>query len=194
MRSIILASLVALAVAGCDERKPRGPLPPEGLPPPGPREAAAAAAPASPSTPAVKLDANGATTAPLPPPPAWARPLIGQVLGAAFPKTANACIGNTDVVTARFQGTPRGVRVLGWAWEPTAKAPVKRVLLADEAGRIVAAAETGAPRADVAAARSDITSPDTGWLADAPKTSGQVTGWAILADGRTICPLGHLNL
>lgn len=197
MRLIIPVSLLGLALAACDEPKPRGPVPPEGLPPPGPRAAAAkvkAEMQAPPGAAAFPVDADGATRVDLPPPPGWAKDLIGQPLDAAFPARSNACIGNTDVVTVRFKGRRQGVRVLGWAWDPTAKAPLKRTLVADSAGRVVAGGETGTPRRDVTAVRTDVTSPDTGWLADIPLTKGEVTGWAILADGKTLCPLGHLSL
>lgn len=189
--ALAFAALAAVAaLTGCDEAKPRPPLPAEGQPPPGPREAAdAASAPAAPAPRAV--DANQEA---LPALPAWARPLIGQEVKALFPRQDGVCVGNTDVVTLRYKAGSPGVRILGWAWDPAAKKPLARTLLADEAGKIVGAGETGAPRTDVTAVRKDVTSSTTGWLGYTAKTRGEVAGWAIMSDGKTLCPLGHLIL
>ena len=180
IRMALAAAALAL-LAGCDDPKPRGPMPAEGLPPPGPREAAGAAAP------------DIAPDAP-PPTPAWATALIGQPAKTLFPRRDGACVGNTDAVTQRYKGASPSVRILGWAWDPAAKAPPAHILLVDEADRIVGVGETGVPRADVTAARKDITSPDTGWAGYTSQTSGKVAGWAIMPDGKTLCPLGHLSL
>ena len=180
-------ALVALAlvtlVAGCNKPKPRdqgdrgGPI---GAP------GATAPAPAPPRV--------ATTTDPLPAPPKWAEAYIGKPLKDVFPNNSGTCVGNTDVVNLRYQGATPGVRVEGWGWDPTAQKAVQHVLLVEDGGKIVGAAETGKPRPDVAAARKDITSPTTGWEGTTSDTAGGIYGYGITGDGKTACRLGHLIL
>jgi hypothetical protein len=174
---IVLAALVA----GCDNPKERPPKP---------------AAVANDGLPAGAPAAPGATTSqePLPPPPEWAAGYIGKTLAEVFPDQNGRCIGNTDLVNLRYGGASPGLRVEGWGWEPTAKAPVERVLLVDEGGKVVGAGQTGKPRPDVTAARKDITSPTTGWQAVTSKTTGGVDAFGVMPNGKQVCRLGHLSL
>ncbi|RAK53432.1 hypothetical protein DJ017_02250 [Phenylobacterium soli] len=184
--TLLLLSLAGLALAACDEAKPRPPVPAEGQPPPGPRDAAAAAKRAEAEASLSKES--------LPDTVAWAKPYVGEKLDRLFPKRDGACVGNTDLVTQRYGGEAPGVRVLGWAWDPAARKPLQHMLLSDERGTIVGAGETGAERTDVTAVRKDVTSHLTGWLGYTAKTRGEVDGWALMPDGKTLCPLGHLTL
>lgn len=177
-------ALIALTAA-CDRAKPR-----KGSDlPPGPMRVGATGAPAAPAKPQTPT-----TSDPLPAPPQWAQAYIGKPMKAVFPNAEGGCVGNTDVVNLRYQGASPGVRIEGWGWEPAAKKPVEHVLLVDDAGKVVGAGETGVARPDVVAARRDITSRTTGWQATTASTSGGIYGYGLLADGKTACRLGHINL
>jgi hypothetical protein len=179
-----LGALSLASLAGCDRPKPReqsqvsGPV---GAPAP-------PAAPAAPAGPTVTIS----TEAP-PPPPAWATALIGQPLRPTFPGTG-ACIGNTDTVDTRYKGGSGGAKIIGWGWDPAAKAAVQRVLLVDRDFKIVGAGVTGLDRPDVVAARPDVSSRTTGWQATTARTSGGLDSYGVLADGKSICKLGHIDL
>jgi hypothetical protein len=159
-----VAALCLLALAGCDQPKVRPPAAPV------------------------------ASSAPLPPLPDWSRPLIGKPLAALYPPPADGCIGNADVVERTYLGEPAGAKVVGWGWETAAAAPVTRVLLADAAGRVAGAGETGLSRPDVVAARPQVTSPATGWAAYVRRTDGPVLAYGVVAGGKALCRLGALKL
>jgi len=177
------ALAVVALVAACDKPKTRPAKPPEvansGLPAGAPASAVAGAR---------------SSQEPLPAPPAWAAGYIGKPLTELFPDQNGQCVGNTDDVNLYYRGAAQGLRVEGWGWAPAAKAPVGRVLLVDEAGKIVGAGESGKARPDVTAARKDITAPDTGWQAVTPKSSGGVYAFGVMPDGKQVCRLGHLAL
>jgi len=174
---------VTVLVAGCEKPRERPAKPAavanDGLPADAPPQAGV-----------------GAPTSqdPLPAPPAWAAGYIGKTLTEVFPDQNGQCVGNTDNVNLHYNGANHGLRVEGWGWAPAAKAPVQRVLLVDEAGKVVGAGETGKPRPDVIAARKDITSPTTGWQAVTAKTTGGIYAFGVMPDGKQLCRLGHLNL
>jgi hypothetical protein len=171
-----------LALSACDKPKPRN-LNDQGGPP-----GATGAATASPP-------AAAATAEPLPDLPKWAKSLMGQKISEAFPVQTTACVGNTDLVTMRYQGAVApGTRIEGWGWDPAAKAPVQHILLVAGDGQIVGAGETGLPRPDVTAARKEVTSPTTGWQAYTPQGGGGLYAFGLLGDGKTACRLGHINL
>jgi hypothetical protein len=166
----------ALSVlAGCDQPKQRGDAKP-------PVQAAAAPVPAG----------VHESTDPLPPAPPWADAVIGKPLRALYTKDGQ-CIGNTDVVEMRYVGAKPGVKIIGWGWDPVAKQPVQRVVLMDRDFMIVGAGETGGERLDVPAARPNVTSKTTGWSAVTALTNGAIDTYGVLADGKTVCKLGHLS-
>ncbi|MEW5688143.1 MAG: hypothetical protein AB1942_24765 [Pseudomonadota bacterium] len=162
--------LASVALAGCDEPKPRG-------------EAAKAQAAGGPKAPY--------DSAPVPAPPAWAKDLIGKTLGEAFPGSAK-CMGNTDVVMKVYGGAPGGVQIHGWGWDPERKVGVKRVLLVNADFRIIGAGEGGVARPDVQAAGAGVTIPDAGWNVDAPVSAGPLDAYGII-DDKTTCRLGHIE-
>lgn len=175
MNSTVLAlrtaAVVSLfAVAACDKPKPRDVAAAPEAPP-----AATAAPPA----------------APLPALPAWASDYVGKPFTTAFAAGRAKCLGNTDSVMDRF-GT-EGVRVVGWGWDPAKKAAVSRVILVDRDAVVVGAGESGMARPDVTAADGAITDPNTGWSALTSKTAGPVDAYGLVGDGKTLCPLGHLE-
>lgn len=130
---------------------------------------------------------------PLPPLPDWSRGLIGQELNGRFPQRA-PCLGNLDAVRTRYLGEPEGVTIVGWAWDPQAKAAPSRVLLVDDSLLIRGAGVSGALRPNVPKAVPEVTSPNVGWEARAARLVGPLDAWGVLADGKTVCRLGHIDL
>jgi hypothetical protein len=182
--SYCLAAAGLLALAACDQPKPRPPGPPPAAKAP---EAGAPAAPAA-APPARVIPSD---TGPTPPPPTWATLVIGKTLRDAYPQTGS-CKGNTDIVQKTYAGDPPGVQIHGWGWDLKAKARVQRVVLVDRDSKIVGAGESGVPRPDVNQYNADIKDPNTGWNADLPRTTGYVDGYGVL-DAKTVCPLGHIE-
>jgi hypothetical protein len=151
----------------------------------GPRVPPASAMPARPGLPQVEMAA--------PPAPAWAAALLGRQLKTAFPGT-QTCLGTTDMVELRFLGPPSGSRLIGWGWDVARKEPVKRILIVDDRGQIIAAGEGGEDRPDVPRSVKSINSAKTGWKAVVPLTSGHVEAWGLLADERSVCSLYGVDL
>lgn len=164
-RLALAAVLPALALCACDQPKPRH------------------VAPAPPA----------ATSEGVPPPAAWAAPLIGRGRAELFPGELKPCLGNTDVITRRYAGEPAGVMVVGWGWDPAAKAAPPRVILVDIDNRIAGGGESGLPRPDVPAAIAEVTSPDTGWSANVARAKGPLDAFGIVDGGQALCRLGHIE-
>jgi len=137
--------------------------------------------------------ANLTTLDPLPAPPAWAAGLMAQPMDHAF-HDVGSCIGNTDGVEVGYVGTARGVRIAGWGWDPVRKSPIGRVVLMGPDGLIAGAGEGGTRRLDVLGARPEITSETTGWKAVTPRFAGLLYAYGVLADGKSICRLGYIEL
>lgn len=129
------------------------------------------------------------TAPPRPPQPAWAADYLGKGLRQLFPKTGD-CIGNTEAVETRYAD---GAAVIGWGWDNAARTSVARIVLVDQAFRIVGAGETGMPRPDVPTARPEITDPNTGWRAIATMPAGSLDAYGITDDGQGACKLGHID-
>ena len=170
MRSRLLIGLTAvaatLALSACDKPKNR----------PNAVQAASGAA--------------AGKAAQLPPLPAWSKDMIGKAKTDLFPGEPKPCIGNTDNVEQTYAD---GVKIVGWGWDSAAKAPIARVILVDITGLVAGAGETGVSRPDVNAAKPEVTSPTTGWAALTSRTTGPVDAFGILADGKSLCVLGHLE-
>ena len=171
----ILATLaLGAALAGCDQPKPRGP--------------------GADST-VVELGRlmgetlfhTGSAT---PPPPAWAKALIGRSPRDVL-TFRSVCQGNADQIIHRYSGNPQGVRILGWGWIPASQRRVTRVVLVDASYRIVGAGDGGVPRPDVASHVAGVSDPATGWTANLPRRHGPVDAFGLVSDG-VACPLGHL--
>lgn len=188
MRIVCMIGL-CLALAGCERpdwaRQERPPLPPGARP-------AAPAVEAAPG-PLARSEPRARSLDPLPAPPDWSTGLIGRPLAQAFPK-AEACIGNTDAVVMRYEGSPAGARIAGWGWELAARRPVARVVLTDEAGAILGAGAGGRPRRDVAKAHPELTSHAVGWQALTPRTEGVILAYGVAGDGEAVCLLGRIRL
>lgn len=128
-----------------------------------------------------------------PPLAGWLKPLLDRPATQVFPMRG-ACMGNTDGLQTRFMGGRGASRVVGWAWDPATKAPVERVILTDELGRIVGGGETGYPRLDVAAAMPMVTSTTAGWAAFTPRIWGRVGAYGVVGGGRALCSLAGAEL
>ncbi|MBW8813402.1 MAG: hypothetical protein JF588_08245 [Caulobacterales bacterium] len=169
-----LAATAALSLSACDKAKPRAPAPP-----------------------AAAMDTTGPAPAapggsPMPALPAWANDYMGKPIATLFPGPPKTCVGNTDNVEQKYGGASPGVQIVGWGWDPAAKAPIARVLLVDITGLVAGVGETGIARPDVNKVKPEITSPTTGWAAYTSRTLGPVDTYGILADGKSVCVLGHL--
>jgi hypothetical protein len=125
--------------------------------------------------------ANTVTT-PLPPYPAWSAGMIGKPLASVVKGKAD-CFGVFDAISAKHIGAKPGSEVEGWAWDKAAKQPVQHVLIVDMDDRIVGAADSGKPRADVVAAYPYITSKDVGWHGVLGATTGTMLAVGLGANG-----------
>ncbi|MDB5418558.1 MAG: hypothetical protein JWP50_1977 [Phenylobacterium sp.] len=190
-RTFGAAALAAAALAGCGQPAWRDPATARGTAALAPAVVRVAAEDATARRRSAHAD--HATAEAMPPPPDWAADLLGKPLRVAFPALGD-CIGNTDAVKARFGDGLGGSKIAGWGWDPTHQAPVPRVVLADRDFRIVGAGASGARRRDVPRAVPSVTSETTGWEALTPLNAGPVDAWGVLADGKTVCKLGHLEL
>jgi hypothetical protein len=141
---------------------------------------------------AAPLPAVPHTADPAPAPPAWAVALMGQPLRQAFPSNG-VCRGNIDNLIKVFEGQPPGMAIVGWGFDLGARARIDRVVLADLDGRIAGAGEGGLRRLDVPRAVPSIRAMDTGWRAVTPRLRGPLDAFGITADGKSICPLGHIE-
>jgi hypothetical protein len=118
----------------------------------------------------------------------WATALLGRKATEAVPG-ASICIGNFDGVRQAKDGVGRAA--FGWAWDPTAGAPVSRILLVNASGQIVAAGDGGRVREDVPKARRDVASRLTGWVVRTGDLAGPFEAFGIVAGGSALCPLGR---
>jgi len=125
---------------------------------------------------------------PRPPQPAWAADYLGKGLRQLFPEEGE-CVGNTEAVEARYAD---GAAIIGWGADTATRAAVGRIVLVDEAYRVVGAGETGLSRPDVPAARPEITDSATGWRAIATVASGALDAYGVTHDGKGACKLGHI--
>jgi hypothetical protein len=181
---------ILAAAAGCSEPAWRDPALAKGSATPPAAVTAAARAdgydlPASPRR-------DRATSASIPGPPAWAKGLLGQPLRIAYPLDGK-CVGNNDGLKHRYDDGAGGVDIAGWAWDPATKAPVQRVVLVDALFIVRGAGDTGARRRDVPRVVPQITSQTTGWEALTPLNTGSLDAYGLLADGRSVCRLGHVD-
>jgi hypothetical protein len=181
----------AVLLAGCGQPAWRNPATAKGTSVLAPEVVQVAAAEAS--LRKGTAHADQVTAEGIPPPPLWAAELMGKGLRDAYPKLGD-CVGNTDAVKTRFGNGLGGAKIAGWGWDPVAKAPVPRVVLADQDFRIEGAGDSGTRRRDVPKAVPSITSDTTGWEALTPLNAGPIDAWGVLADGKTVCKLGHLEL
>lgn len=101
---------------------------------------------------------------------------------------ASSCRGEVEVVTILPDG---GARLRGWAWDRRAKRPAARVLLLDQEGRVRGLGFTGLLRPDISGLHRNRRMLTAGWAGYARGASPGAVAYAILADGRSACPLGR---
>lgn len=118
----------------------------------------------------------------------WAEALLGRKAAEAVPATS-FCTGNFDGVRPAKDGVGRSA--FGWAWDPTAGAPVTRILLVNASGEVVAAGDGGRVRDDVPKARPDIPSRLTGWVIRTGDLAGPFEAFGIVGGGSALCRLGR---
>lgn len=124
------------------------------------------------------------------PAPEWATGLYGKAANALFPGKG-VCFGNLDGVRPANDGIGRSV--FGWAWEGAAKTSVKKFILVNDLGQVVAAGDGGRVREDVPRARPDVPDPKTGWVVRIGDLVGPFDAYGVLSDGTSLCRLGRLQ-
>jgi hypothetical protein len=130
---------------------------------------------------------------PSPGPAPWAKDILGKSPREVFPRT-DLCVGNADKVEHKYAGPPAGASVIGWGWDVARKVRIQKVILVDASYKIVGAGIGGFPRPEVPKASPDVLDPRTGWRAHTLSTAGPLDAYGVLADGASICPLGHVEL
>ena len=100
-----------------------------------------------------------------------------------------SCYDSKTVVTA---ADPRGVRVIGWAWDERRARPPRMVVLVNSAGQIAGVAHAVAERDDVAAVLNDPRCSQSGWIGYARlrEAAEPLTAYAVLDRSRRACLLG----
>jgi hypothetical protein len=102
-------------------------------------------------------------------------------------------MGAVDMISLRYFGEPKGVRILGWAWDNTAKTTYARILVVDEQGTIRGGGDGGLARPDVPGGTGGVvTSQSSGYRADALASTGQLTLYAVSSDGAA-CRIGAIS-
>jgi hypothetical protein len=124
------------------------------------------------------------------PAPEWAADLYGKTATEVFPGKG-VCFGNLDGARTARDGIGRAV--FGWAWDSAAKASVKRLILVNGLGQVVAAGDGGRVREDVPKARPDVPDPRTGWVVRVGDLTGPFEAYGVLPDGVSLCLLGRLQ-
>ncbi|MEI7572693.1 MAG: hypothetical protein WCJ52_06150 [Phenylobacterium sp.] len=123
------------------------------------------------------------------PAPDWAANLYGKMAAETFPGKG-ACVGNLDGVRPANDGIGRSV--FGWAWDSAAKTSVRKFVLVNGLGQVVAAGDGGWVREDVPRAMPDIPDPKTGWVVRIGGLVGPFDAYGVLSDGTSLCSLGRL--
>jgi len=143
-----------------------------------------------------EVEAEAATVQPAPgkalegvPTPDLAANLYGKMATETFPGKG-ACVGNLDGVRPADDGIGRSV--FGWAWDSAAKTSVRRFVLVNGLGQVVAAGDGGWVREDVPKAMPDIPDPKTGWVVRIGDLVGHLDAFGVLSDGTSLCRLGRL--
>jgi hypothetical protein len=129
---------------------------------------------------------------PLPALPQWSQALVGKPLVPSF-ATTSSCAGYVDIVTAKYGKGLTGAAIEGWGWDAGAKKPALQVLLVDDTGKIVGAADGGRPRPDVPKARPDVPNPNVGWRGYTTAVKGEIKAYAV-GDSQSACLLGRIDL
>jgi hypothetical protein len=121
----------------------------------------------------------------------------GQPLTALFAsRSARECSGSVDELKD-FGGRSKIMgAVFGWGWIQSERRGAQTVVLADDTGAIVGLATGMGRRPDVAAIFHNNEMLYTGWSGyfRAEPTARRISAYAILSDGKSLCPLGQVSL
>jgi hypothetical protein len=121
----------------------------------------------------------------------------GEPLTAFFDSTSDQdCSGSFEGLKRFEETTKQKGAVSGWAWLRNESRGPETIVLADDGNVIVGLARGLQPRPDIAAYFRNPKMFATGWSGyyDAGRSSRILTGYAILPGGKTLCPVGHVNL
>ena len=100
---------------------------------------------------------------------------------------AGACRGAFDGLAPDASGLSRAV---GWGWDETARRAFARVVIVDDAGKVLGVGLSGQPRPDVAKAVREVHGA-SGWLAlTTPAPGREVIAYGITASGQA-CEIGR---
>ncbi len=104
---------------------------------------------------------------------------------------AGRCAGYFDKTEPVADSQWPGYRASGWGWDRTLARPIEKLVITNEAGRIVGLATGGAERADVKRVVPGVTSSFTGWHGYINGSMSWREGHAYgeLPDGHTVCPI-----
>jgi hypothetical protein len=111
--------------------------------------------------------------------------MIGKPLRAFYPNVTANCLGYLDGVVVKY--ARGGAQLHGWGWDAAARAPVDRVLFADNGGIVRGAADGGEPRPDVPQTLPQVRSETTGWQGYVGITSRPIAAWGIMRAPETVC-------
>jgi hypothetical protein len=115
----------------------------------------------------------------------------GELFSRSIAPSA-ACRGAFEVL----EPAPGGPawRVAGWGWDAAARRAVAKVVITDEAARVVGVALGGAPLTEAAETHPDVRSGRSGWTGSILRGSGRkLIAYGLLPDGRA-CELGAHEL
>jgi hypothetical protein len=123
---------------------------------------------------------------------AWNEPLTDLFANVS----SHECFGSVDRLEPIEKTAKQNGAVFGWGWLPTENRGPKTIILADERNAIVGLARGLEPRPDRVTYFRNPKMLATGWSGfyHLDNAAQIITGYAILPDGNTLCPLGHIEV
>jgi hypothetical protein len=123
---------------------------------------------------------------------AWGEPLPALFVGIS----SQECFGSFERLEPIEEAAKQKGALFGWGWLPSENRGPETIVLADDRNTIVGLARGLEPRADIAAHFRNPKMLATGWSGyyHVDRTSKIITGYAILPDGKTLCPLGQAEV
>jgi hypothetical protein len=121
----------------------------------------------------------------------------GESLTNLFVRTsAQECSGSFEGLKLLDDPAKQKGTVFGWGWLRRESRGPETIVLADNGGTIVGLAHGMEPRPDVAAHSRNPKMVATGWSGyfHAEPSSRIITAYAVLPDGKTLCPLGQARI
>jgi hypothetical protein len=121
----------------------------------------------------------------------------GKPITTLFVGTSSReCAGSFEELNPLGDGRTLKGRVFGWGWLQRESRGPESIVFADDKGTIIGLAHGLEKRPDVAASFHNPKMLATGWSGyyHAQPTSKTITAYAVPADGKTLCSLGHLEV